>query len=182
MACSSLGQSHSLAKQSSGVGRVKSLWLLDAGRKLFYFPWPESQYQARNQCNFRMENVVIRMCDVFVLPDAAVERGPPSGLRQGGEFADLVCLCVSVAKIREQLTQPSLFCGCSWKQALAIFKPLNRFSFSPLYFQLLTSPNPHEDKDSFKNLPVSPRSTSCWIQPNKSTFMRSKGNIYWIKS
>lgn len=51
-----------------------------------------------------MENVVIRMCDIFLLPDAAVERGPPSGLKQGGGFADLgyVCLCMCVAKISSE--------------------------------------------------------------------------------
>lgn len=48
--------------------------------------------------------MVIRMHNIFVLPDAAVERGPPGLLKKGGGFSDLgyVCLCVCVAKMSSE--------------------------------------------------------------------------------
>lgn len=72
--------------------------------------------------------------------------------------------------------------GAHGNKLQSFFKPLNCFSFCPLNFLFLTHPNPHEEKDAINSLPVSLRSTSCWIQPDKPTFMRSKGKICWVKA
>lgn len=104
VACSSLGQSHSLAKCASGVGRVNSSWLLVAGRKLCS-PFPDLSPSSKPETSAILgRKMWLSECATFLFFQMQQWRGAhQAGWGRAGNLQMLgMCACVCVAKISSE--------------------------------------------------------------------------------